>query len=297
MNVAPPVSKAEVRGYWNEHPAGLAEVDHLAADRLAFFDERDRQTRQLYPRLDELYGFADAAGQRTLELGCGMGYNAQRLAQCGARLTVMDLAPRAVALARERFGLRGLLGDFVVADAERLPFAAGAFARVFSSGVIHHTPDTAGAAGEIVRVLQPGGAATVMLYHRDSIWFWWNIVCLLGGLMLCLNMLPPGLRARLLARRPAWRDYLLPPGHRLRLSDVIRAGTDFGGLRNPLSRVYTRRSARALFAGLRDFRFVSTFHPYRPFAERPGRLTLFWRRVIDWANDRWGWFLIIHAAR
>jgi hypothetical protein len=136
-----------------------------------------------------------------------------------------------------------------------------------------------------------------MVYHRDSIWFWWNTVVVLGLLMLILNAAPSPLRARLLKWRPGWRDYLAPPGRRLGLSDVVRAGSDFGGLQNPLSRVYTRRTAAALFAGMRNFRFVSTFHTFRPFEDRPRLFTRLWRRVTDWANARWGWFLIVHATR
>lgn len=291
------VSKTDVQGYWNAWPAGLAEVAHLAADRRAFFDERDRQTRLLYPRLDEQYGFARARHRRTLEVGCGMGYNAQRLAEYGARLTAVDLAPRAVALTRERFGLRGLRADFLVADAENLPFAAGAFEMIFSSGVIHHTLATERAAAELTRTLGLDGAATVMVYHRDSIWFWWNTVIMLGTLMLVLNALPAGLRGRALALRPMWRGYLLPPGRRLRLADVLRAGTDFGGLQNPLSRVYTRRSAMALFPALHDFCFIPAFQAYRPFDERPAIFTRLWRRVTEWVDARWGWFLIVQATR
>lgn len=289
--------KSDVQAYWNSNPAGFAEVKHLAADRRAFFDERDRQTRLLYPYLDEDYGFARAQGRLTLELGCGMGHNAQRLAQHGARLVVMDLAPRAVRLTRERFALRGLAAEFLIADAERLPFAGDAFEMLFSSGVIHHSPDTEQAAREIVRVLQPGGAATVMVYNRNSRWFWWNILAMLGALMLLLNALPARLRAPLLARRPHWRDLLLPPGQRLRLEDVVRAGTDFGGLRNPLSRVYTRRSARHLFRGLDDFRFVTQFNRYRALDPHPPAWARVTQRALAWLDRRWGWFLIVHATK
>lgn len=122
----------------NTNPAGYAEVKHLQADRLAFFDERDRQTQQLYPRLDDEYEFARAKNKLTLELGCGMGYNAQRLAQNGARPIVMDLAPNAVRLTRERFTLSRHPAQFLIADAEHLPFATEVFEMILSSGVIHH---------------------------------------------------------------------------------------------------------------------------------------------------------------
>ena len=286
-----------VQNYWDANPAGYAEVKHLAADRLAFFDDRDRQTRALYPRLDSQYNFARARGKLTLELGCGMGYNAQCLAGHGARLVVMDLAPHAVRLTRERFTLRSLPAGFLIADAEHLPFAPGAFQCIFSSGVIHHSPSTPAAAREIVRALAPGGHATVMIYHRDSIWFWWNTVIVLGGLMWILNTLSAAARQPLLNRRPRWAHYPLPPGRPLRLADVFRAGTDFGGLQNPLSRVYTRRAARALFPGLTGFDFTTANAGYRPFDPHPSPLTRLLRRLADWIGDHWGWFLIVHARK
>ncbi|MFN2482549.1 MAG: methyltransferase domain-containing protein, partial [Pyrinomonadaceae bacterium] len=46
--------------------------------------------------------------------------------------------------------------------------AGNPLTRVYSHGVLHHTPDTARACREVHRVLRPGGRAVVMLYHRDS---------------------------------------------------------------------------------------------------------------------------------
>lgn len=287
----------EVQTYWQDHPAGEAEVARLAADRHDFFDERDRQTRLLYPNLDADYGFARAHGKRTLELGCGMGYNAQRLAQHGARLIVMDLAQRAVQLTRERLLLRDLPAAFLVADAEHLPFAPGAVEIIFSSGVIHHSPNTAQAAREIMRVLRAGGAATVMVYNRNSRWFWWNIVVIMGALMWLLDSLPTRSRERFLAVHPAWRNLILPSRQRLCFEDVVRAGTDFGGLLNPLSRVYTKHSARRLFSGLANFRFVTQFNHFRALEKNPSLLVRAVQRVMAWFDRRWGWFLIVHAEK
>src|SRR6185312_8029573 len=67
-----------------------------------------------------------------------------------------------------RFELFNLPGTFHVADAERLDFPDNSFDIVYSHGVLHHTPDTAGAIREVHRVLRPGGRALVMLYHRNS---------------------------------------------------------------------------------------------------------------------------------
>lgn len=288
---------SDVQTYWDANPAGYAEVKHLENDRRAFFDERDRQTCLLYPHLDSQYGFALAQGKRTLELGCGMGYNAQRLAESGARLTLIDLAPKAVRLAQERFALRHLHADFLTADAEHLPFAPNTFEMVFSSGAIHHSSDTKAAAHEIVRVIAPGGSATVMIYHRDSIWFWWNIIVKLGALMWLLNNAPAALRDYVLSRFPRWRHYILPPGRRITLNDVIRSGTDFGGALNPISRVYTRDSARKLFPGLTGIQFVIADATFRPFSVAPAFLLAMGRRIKDWLNRRYGFFLIVHGVK
>ena len=48
--------------------------------------------------------------------------------------------------------------EFLQADGQRLPFADRAFDRVWGSAVLHHL-DLRSAAGELFRVLRPGGVA------------------------------------------------------------------------------------------------------------------------------------------
>ena len=105
------------------------------------------------------------------------------------------------------------------------------------------------------------------------------------------------IRERFLAVRPAWRNLVLSSGQRLRFADVVRAGTDFGGLLNPLSRVYTKHSARRLFSGLANFRFVTQFNYFRALEENPSLLVRAVRRAMAWFDRRWGWFLIVHAEK
>lgn len=72
----------------------------------------------------------------------------------------------------------------MISDGERLPFRSESFDVVYSNGVLHHTPDTAGAIREVHRVLRRDGVAKVMLYHRNSLNYWFEIILrrgLLGG--------------------------------------------------------------------------------------------------------------------
>src|SRR5205814_370348 len=86
----------------------------------------------------------------------------------GADYTGIDLTEAAIELARKRFALSHLNGQFLVSDAENLDFDDESFDLVYSHGVLHHTPDIEAAVREIYRVLKPGGRAIVMLYHRGS---------------------------------------------------------------------------------------------------------------------------------
>ena len=134
--------------------------------------------------MPRVMGFGKFRGARLLEIGCGMGTDLLQFARGGARCTGVDLTPRSVEITRHRFRLYGMDGAFMIADGERLPFASESFDVVYSNGVLHHTPDTAGAIREVHRVLRPGGVARVMLYHRNSLKYWSEIVLrrgLLGG--------------------------------------------------------------------------------------------------------------------
>lgn len=123
-------------------------------------------------------------GRSVLEIGCGVGTSSVLFALDGAHVTATDLTEEAVAIAKSKFELMGLDGTFVQADAEQLPFVDDSFDIIFSSGVLHHTPNTEKAVQEIHRVLKPGGDAVVMLYAKWSFHFWvylWLVRSLLLG--------------------------------------------------------------------------------------------------------------------
>jgi len=105
------------------------------------------------------------AGKRVLEIGCGMGFHAEMLAKSGAILTTIDISPTSVDATRNRFALKGLSGDVVQMDAEKIDFPDNTFDMVWSWGVIHHSSRTGRIIREIERVLKPGGVAKLMVYN------------------------------------------------------------------------------------------------------------------------------------
>ena len=175
--------KQRAREQWGKDPAGAIYGSQHEFGSREFFDEVERHRYQEYaPWMPAVMGFNDFAGQRLLEIGCGMGTDLLQFARGGAQVTGIDLTPRSIEISRRHLALYDQTGDFAIADCERLPFAAASFDVVYSNGVLHHTPDTAGAVRELHRVLRPGGQARVMLYHRSS-WAYLSQVVLRYGVL------------------------------------------------------------------------------------------------------------------
>jgi ubiquinone/menaquinone biosynthesis C-methylase UbiE len=169
--------KQRAREQWSQDPCGAEhDRDHELGTR-EFFDTIEHHRYSVYaPWMPATMGFDRFAGAQLLEVGCGMGSDLVQFARGGAMCTGIDITPRSIEITRHRFALYGLSGNFVLSDGERLPFPSESFDVVYSNGVLHHTPDTAGAVREIHRVLLPGGTAKVMLYHRNSLNYWVEIV-------------------------------------------------------------------------------------------------------------------------
>jgi ubiquinone/menaquinone biosynthesis C-methylase UbiE len=96
-------------------------------------------------------------GERWLDLACGTGAVAERLARAGAVVTGVDFAAPLVETARRRAAEAGLEIQYEVGDAEELRFDDGAFDGVASTFGIMFAPDQEAAAAELARVVHPGG--------------------------------------------------------------------------------------------------------------------------------------------
>ena len=92
-------------------------------------------------------------GRRVLDLGCGKGRFARRLADAGASVVGVDLSTGMLASA-------GF--DRVRASARRLPLADGTFDAVVAVEVLEHVASLDAVITEVRRVLRPGGAFAVI---------------------------------------------------------------------------------------------------------------------------------------
>jgi len=95
-------------------------------------------------------------GLTVLEVCCGSGMISEAIARQGGRVTGVDLSPAAIARARERARRFDFAARFLVADAERLPFADAHFDVVAVHDGLHHLDDPARAIREMARVARVG---------------------------------------------------------------------------------------------------------------------------------------------
>jgi len=255
--------KQRAREQWSNDPAGAAYGQDYEFATREFFDAVERHRYKEYaPWMSRVMGFNEFAGARLLEVGCGMGTDLLQFACGGAQVTGVDLTPRSIEITRRHFQLHGQRGDFAVTDGECLPFTPESFDVVYSNGVLHHTPDTEGALREIHRVLRSGGLARVMLYHRNS-WNYWFEMILHRGL----------LRGQLLR------------GHTSEEIMSRYVEVNQGGGR-PLVKVYSRRAARRLFSMFREVNIeveqLTRSELYAFGRIIPEKLFRFLRRKIGW---------------
>jgi SAM-dependent methyltransferase len=157
----------EVRTYWERHIHDLDITRHPVGSR-GFFDDLDQYHFEKLHHLLRLVNFDGYTGRTVLEVGCGAGVDLARFARGGALVTGVDVAQSAIDLARANFAQQGLVGEFHVADGERLPFADDTFDLVYAHGVVQYTADPQRLVDECRRVVKPGGEAIFQVYNRIS---------------------------------------------------------------------------------------------------------------------------------
>lgn len=95
-------------------------------------------------------------GPRILELGVGTGKNIP-FYPTGAEVTAIDISERMIARAARRAAKLGVSVRLEVQDAQRLPYATGAFDSIVATFLFCSVPDPVAGLAEARRVLKPGG--------------------------------------------------------------------------------------------------------------------------------------------
>ncbi len=113
----------------------------------------------------------NSSSARVLDMACGPGIVAEAIAPNVGRVVGIDMTPRMIELAQQRFREAHLdNGQFAVASAEDLPFADASFDQVITRLSLHHLADPGAVLTGIRRLLRPSGHLIVadVISSEDS---------------------------------------------------------------------------------------------------------------------------------
>lgn len=158
-----------VAEYWNRRPCNIRHSQREVGSR-EYFDEVEQRKYFVEPHIPAFAEFPRWAGKKVLEIGCGLGTDATNFARAGADYTGVELSETSLELARKRFAVFGLAGNFVAANAEELAahVTGGPFDLIYSFGVIHHTPHPDAVVRQARKLIAPDGELRIMVYAKNS---------------------------------------------------------------------------------------------------------------------------------
>lgn len=147
----------------------LAKFDALAH---RFWDPRGefRPLHRLNPvRTKFVSDRTPLAGARVLDVGCGGGLLAEALAEAGATVSAIDLAPSMIEVARLHALERGVSIDYRAVSAESLVDAAALpFDAVTCMEMLEHVPDPRAMLDTFARLVRPGGDLYISTINRNA---------------------------------------------------------------------------------------------------------------------------------
>ncbi|MEX0708859.1 MAG: bifunctional 2-polyprenyl-6-hydroxyphenol methylase/3-demethylubiquinol 3-O-methyltransferase UbiG [Woeseia sp.] len=167
----------------------IAKFDALAA---SWWDPHGefRPLHEINPlRLDYIRQRASLHGALVLDVGCGGGILSESMDKAGARVTGIDLAERALAVARLHQVESGSSVEYVQAGAESFADGhAGEFDVVTCLEMLEHVPSPGDVVDACTRLVKPGGHLFFSTINRNPKAFLFAIV----GAEYLLRLLPAG---------------------------------------------------------------------------------------------------------
>lgn len=169
----------KIKQYWNTQPCNVKHsLSPVGTEQ--YFEEVNERRYYVEPHLRDFASFHLWRGRRVLEIGCGIGSDAEQFARHGAEYVGIDLSHDSIELCRQRFTVFGLEGSFYEMDGADWNGLAtlGKFDMVYSCGVLHHYPEVGVVIDNVHKVLNPGGEFRFLVYAKNS----WKYAMIQKGL-------------------------------------------------------------------------------------------------------------------
>lgn len=116
---------------------------------------------------------AELAGKVVLDAGCGNGTLSVGVSEFGCEVLAIDVSDSVTRAHEYALSRKNGRVHFAQGDLSNLPVRSESVDVMYSSGVLHHNPDTREALGVVARAVKPGGKIYIWLYHPEpGLKFW-----------------------------------------------------------------------------------------------------------------------------
>ncbi|TCJ13920.1 bifunctional 2-polyprenyl-6-hydroxyphenol methylase/3-demethylubiquinol 3-O-methyltransferase UbiG [Parasulfuritortus cantonensis] len=212
--------------------ADQAELDKFSALAHRWWDPQSefRPLHEINPlRLEWIDGLADIAGKKVVDVGCGGGILAEAMSEKGAQVTGIDLADKALKVAKLHLLESGKAVEYLAIAAEQLAEQRpAAYDVVTCMEMLEHVPNPASTIAACAHLCKPGGWLFFSTINRNPKSYLFAVI----GAEYVLKLLPRGTHE--------WARFLKPA----ELTRFTRqAGLDMveitGMSYNPFSKVYS----------------------------------------------------------
>jgi len=152
-------------GFQNSPPSVEVEATFAWLDRI----DAHPLTQEIKRRMSELCPID--AGDRVLDVGCGLGHELARLSERvgrRGRAVGIDANPAMIAEARRRAAEAWFPGQYEVGDAHNLGFPEDTFDLCRTERVLRYLRDPEAAVREMTRVVRPGGSVLAFDFDSDQ---------------------------------------------------------------------------------------------------------------------------------
>lgn len=139
-----------MREVWDQH--WWQDTVDTITDRDILYMVDEMKLEYIVPLIETMQGKVN-----TIEVGSGSGRLSCFLASKGYYTTCLDYSRNALRVAANNYLMMENEGNFILADAESLPFKNGSFEVVLSTGLLEHFVDAQLVVDEMARILKPGG--------------------------------------------------------------------------------------------------------------------------------------------
>jgi ubiquinone/menaquinone biosynthesis C-methylase UbiE len=151
--------------YQRFYPAAYASATHSRLCERVFGKDLCQEGMVDMADLEDLLARLDLKpGDHVLDLGCGAGIIAEYISdQTGARVTGLDYAAPAVAVASERTADKRSRLTFVTGDLNALDLPEQSFDAAISLDTLYWVADLADTLSQVVRLIKPGGQVGIFM--------------------------------------------------------------------------------------------------------------------------------------